>query len=161
MSIPARVEATPECWASQSDLQTKSVHIYHVSLACFLHDETLETELALQDVVLEVRVLADLRVVDLVVAAHDTTSSGANSVGKGPEVQLVKCLVVQVRAESIDVAEVFELAGLAEVLLFVHDVVLGASDNTGILNTADGVGNSNPRQHRVWRETFPVTLNVC
>jgi hypothetical protein len=73
----------------------------------------------------------------------------------------VECLVVQVRADGIDKAEVFELAGLAEVLLFVHDVVLGASDNTSILDTADGVGNGNAGQDRVWRETFPVALDMC
>lgn len=43
------------------------------------HDETLETELALENVVLQIRVLAHLRVVRLVVGAHDTTSASADS----------------------------------------------------------------------------------
>jgi hypothetical protein len=56
----------------------------HVLIGCLLHDETLEAKLALQDIVLKVRVLANLRVVDLVVAAHDRTSSGANGVSERP-----------------------------------------------------------------------------
>jgi hypothetical protein len=42
--------------------------------------------------------------------------------------------------------------------LFVEDVVLGASNDTSVLNTADGLSDSVTRQVRVWRETFPVAL---
>lgn len=70
----------------------------------------------------------------------------------------MKGLVVNVGADGIDKVVVFECAGLAEVLLFIHDEVLGASNNTCILNTADGVGNSNAGQDGVGREAFPVTL---
>jgi hypothetical protein len=54
----------------------------------------------------------------------------------------VEGLVIDVGADSIDEAA-FELAGLAEVLLLVENVVLRASDDASILNTADSVANSN------------------
>ena len=73
----------------------------------------------------------------------------------------MQSLVVQVGAERIDETKVFELTGLAEVLLLVHDVMLGASNYTGILDTAYGVGDSNARQDGVRGETFPVTLSRC
>ena len=53
------------------------------------HDEALETELILEDVVLEVRVLASIAVVDLVVGAHDRASACADGLGKRPDVKLV------------------------------------------------------------------------
>ena len=124
------------------------------------HDESLEAELTLQDVVLEVRVLADLRIVDLVVGAHDGASTGADGVGKRPEVQLVERLVVDVGADGIDKAKVLKDAGLAEVLLLVHEEVLGAGNDACILDTTDGVGNSNARQDGVRREAFPVALVI-
>lgn len=125
------------------------------------HDETLETKLALQDVVLEVRVLAGLRVVDLVVRAHDGTSTGADSIGKGPQVELVQSLVVNIGADGIDEAKVLKVAGLAEVLLLVQNKVLGASNDTSILNTTDGFSNCNTSENRVWAEAFPVALQAC
>ena len=53
------------------------------------HDEALETELILEDVVLEVRVLASIAVVDLVVGAHNRASACADGFGKRPDVKLV------------------------------------------------------------------------
>ena len=121
----------------------------------------MEAKLALHDVVLEVRVLADLGVVDLVVRAHDGSSSSTDGVGERPQVELVQSLVVQVGADGIDEAKVLEVTGLAEVLLLVHNEVLGACDDTSVLDTADSVGDSMTSQDWVRGETFPVTLGRC
>ena len=125
------------------------------------HDESLEAKLTLQDVVLEVRVLADLGVVDLVVRAHDGSSSSTDGVGERPQVELVQSLVIQVGADGIDEAKVLKVTGLAEVLLLVHDEVLGAGNDTSVLDTADGVGDGMASQHWIRGETFPVTLGRC
>jgi hypothetical protein len=53
------------------------------------HDETLEPKFVLEDVVVQVGVLAGVAVVDLVVRAHDRASACADSLGEGPEVELV------------------------------------------------------------------------
>ena len=52
-------------------------------------DETLETKFVLEDVVLEVRVLASVAVVDLVVRAHDGASACADGFGERPHVKFV------------------------------------------------------------------------
>jgi len=57
------------------------------------HDETLETELVLENVVLEVGVLASVAVVDLVVGAHDRASACADSLRERPNVELVLMVV--------------------------------------------------------------------
>lgn len=57
------------------------------------HDEALETKLVFEDVVLEVRVLASIAVVDLVVGAHNRTSACADGFGKWPDVKLVLATV--------------------------------------------------------------------
>jgi hypothetical protein len=53
------------------------------------HDESLETKLVLEDVVLEVRVLASVAVVDLVVRAHDRACASTHGIGERPYVELV------------------------------------------------------------------------
>lgn len=53
------------------------------------HDESLETKLILEDVVLKVGVLASVAVVDLVVGAHDRASACADGLSKWPDVKLV------------------------------------------------------------------------
>jgi hypothetical protein len=70
----------------------------------------------------------------------------------------VERLIVDVGADRVDVLA-FEIAGLAEMLLFIQNVVLRASNDTGILDTSNGVGNSNAGEIRVGREAFPVTLS--
>ena len=70
----------------------------------------------------------------------------------------MQSLVVQVGAERVDETKVFELTGLAEVLLLVQDVVLGASNDTSILNTAYGLGNGMTGEVWVRRKALPVTL---
>jgi hypothetical protein len=124
------------------------------------NDESLETKLALQDVVLEVRVLASLRVVCLVVRAHDCASAGADGVGKGPEVQLVQSLVIDVGADGIDKALVLEVAGLAEVLLLVEDEVLAASNDTGVLDTTHCLSGGMTSQVRIGGKALPVALHI-
>jgi hypothetical protein len=57
------------------------------------HDESLETKLVLEDVVLEVGVLASVAVVDLVVRAHDGTGASTHGIGERPNVELVLGIV--------------------------------------------------------------------
>jgi hypothetical protein len=57
------------------------------------HDEALETKLILEDVVLEVRVLASIAVVDLVVGAHNRASACADGLSKRPDVKFVLKIV--------------------------------------------------------------------
>lgn len=84
-------------------------------------------------------------------------AGGWPTVSKGPQVQLVQSLVVHIGADGIDEAKVFEVAGLAEVFLLVQNVVLGASNDTSILNALYSLGNSNAREDWVRAEAFPVT----
>lgn len=122
------------------------------------HDEALEAEFALEDVVQEVGVLAAIAVINLVVGAHDSTGSSPDSVGERPEVQLVQSDIVNVGAQRLgDVdTEALGLGGLAEMLLLVENVVLGAGDDAGILDTLDGFGNGNTREGGIGTEAFPV-----
>jgi hypothetical protein len=64
------------------------------------HDETLETKLILEDVVLEVGVLASVAVVDLVIGAHDRASACADGFGEGPYVEFVLLMVSQIPASD-------------------------------------------------------------
>lgn len=118
-------------------------------------DETLETKFVLEDVVLEVGVLASVAVVDLVVSAHDRASAGADSIGERPCVKLVLmiisgilkyCLISTYQSDIVNVrgdglADVGST--LAEVFLLIADVVLGASNDTSLLNTLDGLVHTN------------------
>jgi hypothetical protein len=70
----------------------------------------------------------------------------------------VERLVIDVGADRVDVLA-FKVAGLAEMLLFIQNVMLRASNDTSILNTSNGVGNCNAGEIRVRREAFPVTLS--
>jgi hypothetical protein len=98
----------------------------------------------------------DVAVVGLVVRAHDTASAGTDSISEGPDVKLVQSDIVDVGRDSIrDVG-----TSLSEVLLLVEDVVLGTSNNTGILDTLDGLGVQDTREDGVRAETFPVTTSL-
>ena len=125
-------------------------------------NEALEAKLVLEEVVLDVRVLARVGVVDLfsnqqstaeslpvlttylVVRAHDTGCSSTDSISKGPQVQLVHCNVINVGAERC--LQVARWRSLTEVLLFISDVVLCASHDASCLDTLNGLGNCNTRQ---------------
>ena len=69
----------------------------------------------------------------------------------------MESLVIDVGADSIDEAA-FKIAGLAEVLLLVENVMLCASDNTSILDTANRVGNGDSGEVGIGGETFPIAL---
>jgi hypothetical protein len=130
----------------------------------------LESKFRLEDLVQEVRVLAlysvsnalsrkltpctyDVAVVGLVVRTHDTTSTSTNSISKGPDVKLVQSNIVNIGRDSIrDVR-----TSLSEVLLLVEDVMLGASNDTSILDTHNGLGVQDTGENRVRAEAFPVT----
>jgi len=88
------------------------------------HDEAVKGELALEDAVHELAVLAAVRVVDAVVGAHDGGDAGADAVHEGPEVVLVQRLVVEVGRGGLD-AEI----GAAVRLLLVGDEVLGTGSD--------------------------------
>lgn len=60
------------------------------------HDETLESQLALQQAVQGLGVLASIRVVDLLVGTHNGTHSGSDRVGEWPEIELMHSLVVNI-----------------------------------------------------------------
>jgi len=48
----------------------------------------------------------------------------------------------------------FSRAGLAEVLLLVHDKVLGTSNDPSVLDTFNGLCNSHTRQNRIRAEAY-------
>jgi hypothetical protein len=130
----------------------------------------LESEFRLEDLVQQVRVLAlytvsnapsrkltpctyDVAVVGLVVRAHDTTSTSTNSISKRPDIKLVQSDIVDIGRNSIrDVR-----TSLSEVLLLVENVMLGASNDTSILDTHNGLGVQDSRENGVRAEAFPVT----
>jgi hypothetical protein len=70
--------------------------------------------------------------------------------------------IVEVAAERLANIEpkVRGFAGLAEMLLFVGDVVLGASNDTCALDTLNGFGNSNAGKDWIWAEAYiePLAL---
>jgi len=99
------------------------------------HDETLETKLTLEKIVLKVTVPASVGVVDLVVRAHDGTSAGADGVSERPQVQLVQSNVINVRANGLVDGATGLSAALTEMLLLVEDEVLCASNDASILDT--------------------------
>jgi len=88
------------------------------------HDETLEAKLPLQNVVLQVRVLAPLGVVDLIVRAHDRAGTSTNGIGKRPKVKFMEGFVIEIGADSINKTIFTKSTRRTEVLLFVQDVML-------------------------------------
>jgi len=94
----------------------------------------------------------DIAVIGLVVRAHDTASTSTNGISKRPNVKLVQSDVVDVGRDSIrDVR-----TSLSEVFLLVENVVLGASNDTSILDTLDGLGVQDTREDGVRAEALPV-----
>lgn len=86
----------------------------------------------------------------------------ANSIRKGPKVQLVKRLIVDIRAHTLSNIKSIasSLSSLSEMLLLVTNVMLGASNNTSILDTLDRLRHKRTSQSRVRRETLPVSATV-
>lgn len=90
------------------------------------HNETLKAKLGLENTVHELRVLAAVGVVDLVVGAHERSNSGADGIGKWPRIQLMESAVVHVGGQGFaDIKTVADrLWSLTEVLLFIGNEVL-------------------------------------
>ena len=90
------------------------------------HDETLEAKLSLEDAVHELRVLAPVRVVDLVVRAHERSDTSADGISKWPCVKFVQGTVIHVGGGGLGDVEAVAagLPGLTEVLLLVGEPVL-------------------------------------
>ena len=129
--------------------------------------EALEVELALEDAVEHLAVVAPVGAVDALVRAHDGRNAGMHAVGEGPEVELVHGPVVDIGGDGL-YAEVGATEGF---LLVCNQVLHGQSnilrlidsfpyldigDDTSILVGNDGVGIELAGQIRVNTETFPV-----
>ena len=128
------------------------------------HDETLETELAFEEIVQSLRVLAAVTIVDLVVGAHDGTGASAYGISEGPsnqsalgdrtiqngyspQVEFVHGRIIDVRARCLQTA-----TRLAIMLLLIQNKVFCASDHTGGLDASDRLTDGNTGEHRVWAE---------
>jgi hypothetical protein len=136
------------------------------------HDKSLKIELVLQEVIEGVRVLAPIRVVDLIVGAHYGTSAGFDGIGKWPDpvrqrlhedgevilpqIHLVHGLVINIGTNTLGNVETItlSLASLAESLLFIGDEMLCACNNSSILNTSNGGINQGTSQIWIGTESF-------
>lgn len=72
------------------------------------------------------------------------------------------CLVIQIGTKGVRdiIAVALSFGDLAEVLLLIHDEVFGTSDDTGILDTLDGLGHQSTSQNGIRRETLPVAATL-
>lgn len=70
--------------------------------------------------------------------------------------------VVNVGAERLGDIKPVALCfrSLTEVLLLVQNIVLGASNDTGILDALDGLGYHKASERRIGRETLPVSATI-
>jgi hypothetical protein len=84
-------------------------------------DWPLEVELLFDEPVQDLRVLARLSLVELIVRAHDGRHAGVDGLGEWPEVELVNRPVINVRGRNL-----LRLPAAAEVLLLVPDEVLSS-----------------------------------
>jgi len=114
----------------------------------------LEAELTLENIIVEVAVLAGVRVIDLVVRAHNGASSSTDGISERPEVQLVESNVIDVGAGSFADIAARLITALTEVFLLVENVMLSARNDTSVLNTLDGFGNGHSTEVWVWRESM-------
>jgi hypothetical protein len=118
----------------------------------------LEAKLTLEKVVQGVGVCTSIAVVDLLVRAHNGTSSSTNSVCKRPKVQLVHSDVVHIRAQGFGDVETVASGFwcLAEVLLFIDDVVLSACIVLVLVRNLDRLGHIQAMTPASW-----IPLTVC
>lgn len=139
------------------------------------HHKALEAELILQQIVEGVAILAAIAVVDsarkkipvvsdssntasdtlsnsLIVATHDRSCASPNSICERPQIQLVHRDIVQICRNRG--SEIGRRCTLSEVLLLVHDEMLCARHDAGILDTLNGLADSDTSKDRVRRETF-------
>jgi len=80
---------------------------------------------------------------------HDAARPSADCIRKGPEVELVHSHVVNVRAKSVQ-TETRRRRSLAEVFLFVENVVFGGGHDTGSLDSLDGLADGDSGKNWVW-----------
>jgi len=93
----------------------------------------------------------------LVVGTHDAAHTGAHGLGKRPEVQLVHGPVVEVGGYAREVGVARYIAWLAEVFLFVEDVVFCGGDDACVLETLDGLSHCPTCEIWIWGEALPVS----
>lgn len=70
----------------------------------------------------------------------------------------MQSLVVNIAADRINAAKVLEVSWGAEVLLLVQNVMLGASNDTSVLDATNSLRDSMTCQIRIRRKAFPVAL---
>jgi hypothetical protein len=109
---------TRHCHVHSSENRCNSAHLSEP----IAHDETLESKLVFQDVILEPRILTRRGIIDLVVRAHHCTDSSFDRVLKRPHVDLMKCAIINVCGNCI--------MALPEMLLLIPDVMLCGSNDT-------------------------------
>lgn len=107
--------------------------------------EPLEPKLVLKQLIQDIRVLAAVRIIDLIVRAHDAPDTGAHGVCERPQIQFMHCFIIEVAADAA-----------AEVLLLVEHVVLDAGHHTRALRANDGFGHRHAAEIRVRPEGFEV-----
>lgn len=75
----------------------------------------------------QIAVLASLRIVDQIVAAHDRSNPSLDSICKRPDIKFMECLIIDVRRSRLSDVEtiVSRFGSLPEMLLFVSDVMFG------------------------------------
>jgi hypothetical protein len=95
------------------------------------HDEAFESQLGLQPSVQRLTVLAPVRVIQPIVRAHDGSGTGAHSICKGPEINLVNRLVIDVAAAGGNRVVVGVDGRITVQLLLVSDVVLSNRSDDG------------------------------
>lgn len=74
--------------------------------SAYRHDEALEPELGLEDVVERVAIAATVRIVDTVVAAHNVAGTCMEGVLEGPGGSLSKVVKVSVPRDDMYIPEV-------------------------------------------------------
>jgi hypothetical protein len=65
------------------------------------HNKALESQFVLQEVVEKLRILAGIRVVDLVVRAHDGAYTSADRISEWPQVEFVHGNIVDIGRDSL------------------------------------------------------------
>lgn len=60
------------------------------------HNETLKSQLGLQQVIHRLAILASKRIINTIIGAHDAAGARLDRIDKGPEVQLMNSFVVDV-----------------------------------------------------------------
>ncbi|KAH0294863.1 glycoside hydrolase family 3 protein, partial [Aureobasidium sp. EXF-3399] len=107
--------------------------------------KALEAHFILENAIEQFAVLTSVTLVDLVVGTHDATNASLDALGEWPSVDFVQSSVVKVAADGVRSAP---FPALAEVLLFVGDVMFCGGNDAFLLDTFD---------HRSGKQTFRQT----